>query len=487
MAQIYKKHIFDNIHGYILLNRVEDRIMNTAYFQRLRWIRQLGFSFYIYPGATHTRFSHVLGVLHVMHRVLKSIGKSVEDERLFDADNQDAATKFHRLMRLAAMLHDIGTFPFSHTVELGYINHWRKQKTLGGNKKLLDANHETLGSHIILNTDFEGGITRILKEEGVDPVELSKVIAGQSTNLLANQLMHSDIDADRMDYLLRDAHHTGVQYGVYDIDFLIRNLTTFTSNGQEALAIRNEGLNVVDYFLFCRYSWYSQIIDDGTGYKFDLVAAKITEYFLENGQIHSFEQLVKEVSQDPDQYFTFNDNYFFAKIHEYLSQKNNHSFIRDLTKILAYRQPPKQIKIAPAEPTLIQSEEHRQDVIKQVTEAAQWLEHEIRFLDKDAWMIVDIPQKDVMFTKAFDTIRKEARGGDPLMTRDPVKILTRHGEPKLLVNESNALMKILSQYRNFMPRIYVSPETYELLKRRGVLDAMLVKFGGGKKQPIPGK
>ncbi len=487
MAQPYKKHIFDNIHGYILLNRCEDRIMNTAYFQRLRWIRQLGFSFYIYPGATHTRFSHVLGVVHVMHRILKSINKAVDDERLFDPDNQDADTKFHRIMRLAAMLHDIGAFPFSHTVELGYINHWRKQKAHGGNKKLLDANHETLGSHIILNTDFEGGITRILKEEGVDPVELSKVIAGQSSNLLANQLMHSDVDADRMDYLLRDAHHTGVKYGIYDIDFLIRNLTTFQSGGQEALAIRDDGLNIVDYFLFCRYSWYSQIIDDGTGYKFDLIAAKITEYFLENGQIHSFEHLIKDVSQDPDRYFSFNDNYYFAKIHEYLAQKNNHTFIRELSKMLAYRKPPKQIKIEPVEPTLVQSEEHRAELVKKVNEAASWLENELQKLDKEAWMIVDVPQKDVMFTKSMDAVKKDMRGSDPLLSRDSVKMLTRHGEPKLLVDVSNALMKILSQYRNFIPRIYVSPETYDLLKRSGVLDAMLAKFGTGKKSLIPGK
>jgi HD superfamily phosphohydrolase len=475
MAQIYKKHIFDNIHGYIHLNRCEDRIMKTAYFQRLRWIRQLGFSFYIFPGATHTRFSHVLGVLHVMHRILKSIEKAVPDEKLFDPDVNDGATNFHKTMRLAAMLHDIGTFPFSHTVELGYINHWKKQKARGV-KKLFDANHETLGAHIILNTDFEGGITRILKEEGIDPLELSKVISGQSSNLLANQLMHSDIDADRMDYLLRDSLHTGVKFGTYDIDQLIRNLTTFKVGNQEALAVKDEAISFVDYFLFCRYSWYSQIIDDGTGYKFDLIAAKINEYFLENGQTHSFENLMKNVSQDPNQYFTFNDNYFFARIQEFIAGPVTHPMIRELTEMLAYRSPPKQIKIPPAEPTLVESEDHRNELIKQVTEAAQWLESEIKLIDPNAWMIFDIPQKDVMFTKSLDTIRKDSRGTDPLLARDPVKVLTRHGEPKLLIEVSNALMKILSQYRNFIPRIYVSPKTYEALKRKGVLDKMLARY-----------
>lgn len=469
-----KKHIFDNIHGYIHLTRCEDRIMQTAYFQRLRWIRQLGFSFYIFPGATHTRFSHVLGVLHVMHRVLGSIGKAVSDDKLFNPDLREEATNFHRTMRLAAMLHDIGTFPFSHTIELGYINHWKKQKAHGGGngKKLLDANHETLGSHIILNTDFEGGITRILKEEGIDPLELSKIIAGKSSNLLANQLMHSDVDCDRMDYLLRDAHYTGVKFGTYDIEMLLRHLTTFKYKGQEAFAVKDDALTVVDYFLFCRYSWYSTIIDDGTGYKFDLIAAKIHEYFIENDMAHSFDHLVKTVSQDPNEYFKFNDNYFFAKVHEFLGSQSTHPMIRELSEMLAYRVPPKQIKIAPAEPTLIVSEEHRQELVYKVTETAKWLENEIQNVDPGAWLIFDVPQKDVMFTKNHDSLRKELRGDDPLLSRDPVKILTRYGEPKLLIDVSNALMKILSQYRNFIPRLYVSPSTYEKLKSKKVLEAM---------------
>src|SRR6476659_3412887 len=166
-----KKVIFDNIHGYITLNQVETRILETLYYQRLRWIRQLGFSFYIYPGATHTRHAHALGVSHVMDRVIKSLGIAASDDKLFDPKARDEKTTFHRTMRLAAMLHDIGTFPFSHSVEMAYINHGHKQARLKRGK--YEANHESLGRHIILNTDFEGGITRILKEEGIDPTELS--------------------------------------------------------------------------------------------------------------------------------------------------------------------------------------------------------------------------------------------------------------------------------------------------------------------------
>lgn len=472
---MYKKIVPDVIHGPVTLTRVESRILESAYYQRLRWVKQLGFSFYIFPGATHTRFAHAMGVSHVMDKILRSIGKGVPEDKLYNTKNFDDDTVFHRTMRLAAMLHDIGTFPFSHTIELAYINHWRKQaqhKRGGGKGYGVMANHENLGIHILKNTDFEGGVTRILKEEGIDPEELSRIVTGTSTNILANQLLHSDMDADRMDYLLRDAYYTGVKIGLYDMDFLIQNLTVAKVDNQEVLCVKENAINVVEYFLFARYSWYSQIIHDGTGYKFDLMAAKIHEYFLENGLAYSFDQLIQQVSQNPNEYFTFNDSYFMAKLHEYLAGRITHPVIRELSEMLAYRQPPKQIKIAPVEPTLVESEEHRQKLILDVTQAAHWLKDQLREIAPKAWMIFDIPRRDVMFTKNYDTIRKEAKGESILTTRDPIKILNRHDEPKLLIDISNSLMKILADYRNFIPRIYVSGETYELLQKKKILEAM---------------
>lgn len=471
MGASFRKVIFDNIHGYIALNKVETRVLESAYYQRLRWIRQLGFSFYIFPGATHTRHAHALGVLHVMDRVLRSIGRAVSDDDLFNPNARDEKTTFHRTMRLAAMLHDIGTFPFSHSIELAYINHWRHQRQLGNPKYV--ANHEVLGSHILRNTDFEGGLTRILKEEGIDPEELSQIISGNSKNLLANQLMHSDIDADRMDYLIRDAHHTGIKLGVYDMDLLIRNITTFKEKNKEILCIKEDAMNLADAFLISRYFWYSQIINDGAGYKFDLIAAKIGEYFLENGMSYSFDQLMEQVSQNPNEYFTFNDSYFMAKLHEYLAGRITHPMIRELSEMLARRIPPAQVKISPVVPTLIESEDHRKEVVERVSRAVDWLKEEIEKLSPGAWLIADIPGKDVVFTRNHEALKREVKDiRRPLMARDSVKILTRHNELKLLIDISNSLMTILAGYRNFIPRIYISPKTYELLEKKKVLENM---------------
>lgn len=438
------------------------------YYQRLRWIRQLGFSFYIFPGATHTRHAHALGVSHVMHRILQNLGLATSDDRLFDPKARDEKTTFHRMMRLAAMLHDIGTFPFSHSIEMAYINHGHKQSRL--KKTKYRANHEELGMNIILNTDFDGGITRILKEEGIDPVELADIVSGNSRNMLANQLMHADVDADRMDYLLRDAFHTGVKIGLFDLDFLIRNLRVYDKEGEQYLCIAEDGLNVVDSFLVSRYFWYSQIIHEGTGYKFDLLAAKIAEYFLENNFSYSFDQLMDKVSMNPYEYFTFNDSYFMAKLHEYLAGRIRHPMIWELSDMLARRIPPAQIRVGPFKATVIENEEHRESLVRKCEIAKQWLEQELKAIDPNAWLIVDIPHRDVVFTKNMDMLKKDKKGLSALKSRDSVKFLTRDGELRLLIESSGSLMKILSQYRNFIPRLYVSPKTYELLEEKGILE-----------------
>ncbi len=405
-----------------------------------------------------------------MHRVLHALTLAVPDEKFFDPEVHDEKTTFHRMLRLAAMLHDIGTLPFSHTIELAYINHHREQVRSRPPKYI--ANHEVLGEHIILNTDFEGGITRILKEEGIDPEMLGQIIAGKSKSLVANQLMHSDIDADRMDYLLRDAYFTGVKLGLYDIDFLIKSMVLHKENGDQHMCMREESLTTVDSFLVSRYFWYSQIISDGTSYKFDLIAAKIYQYFLENGLAYSFDHLIDKISLSPNEYFTFNDSYFLAKLHEYLAGRITHPMIRELSEMLANREAPAQVKAGPVKPTLVQSEEHRKDLIGQTTRAAEWLQNEIREIDEMAWMIFDVPNRDVMFTKTLERCTKDAKGGDIHKLRDPAKILTRTGDLALLVEVPNSLMSILSQYRNFLPRIYVSPVLYEKLEKKKILEKM---------------
>src|SRR3954463_8112928 len=115
--------LYDNIYGFIRLTTTEEAIVNSPYFQRLRWIKQLGFASYIFDGAEHTRFAHAVGVLHSADQMVRSIGRHIHDEKLFDTKAMDTESVFHKSIRIAAMLHDIGTFPFSHAIEGSYIRY----------------------------------------------------------------------------------------------------------------------------------------------------------------------------------------------------------------------------------------------------------------------------------------------------------------------------------------------------------------------------
>jgi HD superfamily phosphohydrolase len=109
--------IFDVLYGFIPVTEWEEKIIHTPFFQRLRWIRQLGFANYIFPGAEHTRFAHALGVMHSMHQMIHALGIGVPDSELFSPKSKSPAAILHKSLRIAALLHDIGTFPFSHAIE----------------------------------------------------------------------------------------------------------------------------------------------------------------------------------------------------------------------------------------------------------------------------------------------------------------------------------------------------------------------------------
>lgn len=341
--------IYDNIYGFVRLTSTEEAIINSPYYQRLRWIKQLGFATYIFDGAEHTRFAHAIGAMHSADQMVRAIGRHVPDEKLFDPRAMDPASVFHKSIRIAALLHDIGTFPFSHSIEGSYIRYGEKLRT-GGKLpgKQLPNNHEHLGSFIVKNSDFPGGLTRILKESGFDYAALSKFIKGDSSDMVANQILHSDLDADRMDYLIRDAHHTGIQYGHIDRDYILYHLTTFKApGGKEALAIKENALHAVEDFLIARFAWYSQVVRNSSSAKFDILAAHIAHYLLEHDLIYKFPDLLAMAGHDPERFFGFNDVYFMSLIQDlYWSKKVKDPVVHEQMRMLIYRIAPHTVRMA---------------------------------------------------------------------------------------------------------------------------------------------
>ncbi len=181
--------IKDSVHDHIQVDGVAAALLETQPVQRLRHIKQLGTVHLVYPSANHTRFEHSLGVYHLADRALDHL----------DIDGVSAER-----LRAAALLHDVGHGPYSHNIESVTHRHTGKYH---------DEVHGLLGS---------GDVGEVLDDHGLDPSRIADLVAGDGQY---GQLVSGELDVDRMDYLVRDAHHTGVPYGTIDHERLVRQLT----------------------------------------------------------------------------------------------------------------------------------------------------------------------------------------------------------------------------------------------------------------------
>lgn len=203
-------------------------LLDSPAVQRLRYVRQLGHAFLVYPGATHTRFEHALGAYHLSRRALTLLEESGHQ---IDADD---ATR----LRLAALLHDIGHYPFSHALEEAGL-----------------ASHETLAERHLTRTD----LAATLERHGTPPAKLLALIRGQSREPLAG-LVSGSLDVDKLDYLSRDAWMCGVPYGVIDVERLLSALTLARGpSGRITLALHEKGLAALESLLFAKYQMYRTV------------------------------------------------------------------------------------------------------------------------------------------------------------------------------------------------------------------------------------
>ena len=478
-----KRIIYDVLYGFIPITEWEEKIINSPFFQRLRWIKQLGFANYIFPGAEHNRFAHVIGVMHSMDQMIRALGLNVPDHELFDPKAKSDAAMLHKSLRIAALLHDIGTFPFSHAIEFAYMRHGNSQRSTrdsGGTKqkppKDLPNSHEHLGSFIIKNTPYKGGLTQILDEYGFDVQMISDIIKGDSPHLVANQLMHSDLDADRMDYLLRDSHYTGIKYGQFDREYILANLVTFDAGqGQVAFGVRENAAHAVEDFLIARFSWYSQVIKNQGSAKFDIISSHVAKAFLEEDLIHQFHDLLTMIEKKDERFFWWNDIYFMSRCQEIRYKKLiKDPRISELNEMLLYRHPPKTVHHPLFAHRILKDDIdplEKQKLIKQIKKKVEDFQ---KVIDKHGtgreWLLADIPEKDVVFTRGLKHIVKGQSSNNIYRERDPVKIVLKNGNPSLLVERENSLMKHLSGFINFVPSVYANDSAIELLTSRGLLD-----------------
>lgn len=218
----------DPVHNYV---HVQDdliwRLINTPEFQRLRRIRQLGTSYLTFHGAEHSRFSHSLGVYEITRKIISQ----------FERGGYPDWPKEERLLALcAALLHDVGHGPFSHSIEEAF-----------------QMNHEEWTCKILLGDTC---VNRVLREAASDfPEKVASVIDKTYEKQIVINLVTSPLDADRMDYLLRDAYYTGVNYGTIDIDRILRMLRPHRGR----VVVKETGMHAVEDYLMSRYQMYWQV------------------------------------------------------------------------------------------------------------------------------------------------------------------------------------------------------------------------------------
>ncbi len=405
------------------------------------------------------------------HSILNQIGEGVSDEELFVEKFSSEKAKEHQSIRIAAMLHDIGTFCFSHTVENAYIKY-----SESSNQKKRDQrdDHEHLGAFIIKRTDNEYGITRLLKKYGLDVQKISDLVKGIDSNILANQILHSEVDCDRMDYLLRDAHYTGLHYGNYDRAYLLNHFQVREVSGKKILTIHEKAINCVQDFLISRFAWYSQVVRSGRGAKFDALAEEISFFLLKNGMIYKYGELLDLIENHPSKFFTYNDSYFMnvlqEKYHEGAFKKEPK--ILNMVESLLFSRSPIRIKHEAFSQRIL-DQNNKTENMKIVKKAKDKFKELSDFVAKNGssedWLIEDFPKKDIYLAKSTKRLIESSTTSNVLLERDPVKICYSNGDVYLLSNLDNNLVSKLQTSVNFMPHVFCSEGAYTCLKDSGLI------------------
>lgn len=309
--------IRDPIHGSIYFSDPEVAILESVEYQRLRAIKQLGFAEFSFPGATHNRFLHSVGVSHVASQIFDQIF------RAYPFTKPIVKNKYRQMVRLAALLHDIGHGPLSHTTEqvMPIVSELQidlyKQQGFDQKRR---ANHEDYTIKFLLDSSIGQIISSQFND--IEPIHVVALIdrtiklsdnifidGGIDFRPVLSQIVSSELDADRMDYLERDSYFCGINYGKIDRDWLIQNLTFHVEKGKAYYALNRRALYAFDDFLISRHHMHLMVYFH---HKSIIFEEMLNRYL-------TSEDCNFKLPADINAYIGYND----YKLHEHLSTQKN--------------------------------------------------------------------------------------------------------------------------------------------------------------------
>ena len=315
----------------------------------MRKVKQLGLANYVFPSADFTRFSHSLGVCHLTGKIFETLKRNGYHE-ITDEDIRN--------YRLAGLLHDIGHYPYSHTMEDAireyydpkkddYIASLISEKIRGDAEKETNVtpvgkaptflNHMSVGREILIH---DPQIQKIFKENDID-TQLIYSIFTRDNKPKFSSVISSDLDADRIDYLLRSASNTGLPYGSVDVNYLISQMR-LDKNGKFCITLK--ALRTADHFLLCRYFEYSQVIHHKTVAAFEMILKEVIFELLgkEEGRIDcSCDSIIKYIENGF--WNQFDDSYILQEIRKLRENAETPIMIQEKAKSILERNPPTEI------------------------------------------------------------------------------------------------------------------------------------------------
>jgi len=446
--------IRDLIHGSVAIHPAELGVLDSRYFQRLRNIRQLGFAEYSFPSATHNRYIHSLGAMETATQAFDTIfggprsrsGGSAEPALALLRLDPAAHARFRAVVRLAALLHDIGHGPLSHTTEFAMppVERLAVPHVTDQGRK---ATHEDYTLKIILDSGLTPLLRRSAELQRLDftPRHVASLIepsiptgddfftatiegARVDFRPILQQLISSELDADRMDYLRRDSTASGVSYGHFDFDWLVSNLSSHVKDGRCYLALQHRALYSFEDFLISRFHMFLMVYFH---YKSVVYDSMLAEYFASADCDYA-------LPADIEAYCDCND----AHLYSHLARSRN-EWARRITEKRPYRMLVELHSGIPA--TRVAAGEQQQLL---------------------AGIEADLQSRGIRFLKATTTgeLSKYFRKpGNPIFVRYD----NHYSAPSLIQLEKCTDLFSKYEEKRSITRLYVSPEDFAQCRDRG--------------------